>query len=224
MLHKLYKNRFEIFFISQILILFGALVFPQVLFEEILSPILFQINVLAGMLLISKNKKTVFFFISLFVILSLVLGFNLVDEMTSDAPNFVRMASYFLFYVVVTFHIIKQVWKSKRVNKNTIFGLISGYVSLGFIGFFICVSVEMGHPGSFKGLLALGEGSFLERIMYFSYITLLTIGYGDIYPVTLLAQKASILIGLMGQIYTVIITGIIVGKYINQNYVDKGGE
>ncbi len=53
--------------------------------------------------------------------------------------------------------------------------------------------------------------------MYYSYITLLTIGYGDILPVTTLAQKAAMLIGLSGQIYLVVITAIVVGKYISQS-------
>jgi hypothetical protein len=53
--------------------------------------------------------------------------------------------------------------------------------------------------------------------MYFSYVTLLTIGYGDIYPISRIAHKASLLIGLAGQLYLVIITSIVVGKYINQS-------
>ncbi|WP_298511081.1 potassium channel family protein [uncultured Kordia sp.] len=72
-------------------------------------------------------------------------------------------------------------------------------------------------PSSFKGILDASHGdTLLEQLMYFSYITLLTIGYGDIVPVTAIARKATILIGLIGQIYLVIITSIIVGKYINQ--------
>ncbi len=77
----------------------------------------------------------------------------------------------------------------------------------------------MAHPNSFEGLYSatFNAGEFTERIMYFSYITLLTIGYGDILPITPLAQKAVVLIGLAGQFYLVIITAIVVGKYINQN-------
>ncbi len=58
--------------------------------------------------------------------------------------------------------------------------------------------------------------------MYFSYITLTTIGYGDILPITILARKASILIGLVGQMYLVVITAIVVGKYIKQSSNMKG--
>ncbi len=51
--------------------------------------------------------------------------------------------------------------------------------------------------------------------MYFSYITMLTIGYGDIYPLGHLAQKATVLIGLIGQVYIVILTAIMIAKYVN---------
>jgi len=43
----------------------------------------------------------------------------------------------------------------------------------------------------------------------------LTIGNGDILPISTLAHKAAILIGLVGQIYLVVITAIVVGKYIH---------
>jgi voltage-gated potassium channel Kch len=52
--------------------------------------------------------------------------------------------------------------------------------------------------------------------MYFSFTTLLTIGYGDILPITQVAQKAAIFVGLTGQFYLVILTAITVGKYLNQ--------
>ena len=129
------------------------------------------------------------------------------------------MISYFLFYVVVTYQIIKQVWLSAQINKNVIIGLICGYVSLGLIGFFICLSIEISAPGSFHLVPSNVQhisDSTIDDLMYFSYMTLLTIGYGDIYPVTNLAKKSSILIGLLGQFYLVIITAIVVGKYLNQ--------
>ncbi|OUS02845.1 hypothetical protein A9Q86_01995 [Flavobacteriales bacterium 33_180_T64] len=215
MLQKLYPYRFETFFFSQIAILFGALIFPSTLFENSISPILFLVNLLAGILLLSKKKKLSWFLIVLLIIVGIVFSTNLIEEKNATVFNFIRMAAYFLFYVVVTYEIIMQVWNAKFVNKNVIFGLISGYIALGLIGFFICLSIEMAHPNSFEGLLA--NAPLTDSLMYYSYITLLTIGYGDILPVTSLAQKATILIGLVGQIYLVVITAIVVGKYINQS-------
>ena len=61
----------------------------------------------------------------------------------------------------------------------------------------------------------------VDSLIYYSYITLLTIGYGEIYPVTSVAQKAAILVGLMGQFYLVIITAVVVEKYIRHSQNTK---
>ncbi|NAS32027.1 hypothetical protein GTQ40_13660 [Flavobacteriaceae bacterium R38] len=57
----------------------------------------------------------------------------------------------------------------------------------------------------------------MDSLIYYSYITLLTIGYGEIVPVTPVAQKAAILVGLIGQFYIVIITAVVVEKYIKHS-------
>lgn len=224
MIEKLYPYRFEIFFFSQVTILFGSLIVPSAIFENIVSPILFLINLLAGVLLLSTKKNLMWFFVVLLLVSGVVFGSSLFENRNEKFFNFIRMITYFLFYVVVTFEIIMQVWKAEFVNKNVILGLISGYVSLGLIGFFICISIEMADHGSFKGLMldSSNRGEMItEELMYYSYITMLTIGYGDIVPVTSLSKKAAILIGLIGQFYLVIVTAIVVGKYINQLHRKK---
>jgi hypothetical protein len=42
----------------------------------------------------------------------------------------------------------------------------------------------------------------------------MTIGYGDIIPITVIAQKATMFIALMGQFYMVIVTAVVVEKYM----------
>ena len=93
---------------------------------------------------------------------------------------------------------------------------MSGYISLGFLAFFLFMSIEIIHRGAFTGLL-LETTNFRvhsDGILYYAYITLLTIGYGEIVPTIPIAQKATILVGLIGQFYLVIITAVVVGKYL----------
>jgi len=219
MFQKAYYNRFQIFLFTLIAILFGGLLFPNNLFDKMLSPIIFLSNLAAGILLISKRKKLMIFLIILLIIASVDFGSEIMEIAKNDLLRFVKLSVYFLFYIVVTYEIIKQVWISETVNIQIIYGVISGYISLGLIAYFICMSIEMFYPGSFHGISASNENPEIlsDSIMYYSYITMLTIGYGDISPVTQIAQKTSILIGLMGQFYLVIITAIIVGKYISQS-------
>ena len=218
MIDKIYPYRFKIFLFTLVGILFASLIVPGELYENYLSNLVFIANLLAGILLISKRKNLMYFFIFLFIIAGLDFGADLTDFGNKEILKFVRVVVYFLFYVVVTRVLIYQIWNSKKVDENVILGVISGYISLGLIGFFICLTTEMVSPGSFQGLLSSINNPELknESIMYYSYITMLTIGYGDVLPVTDVAQKSSVLIGLMGQFYMVIITAIIVGKYINQ--------
>lgn len=216
-LEQLYGHRFEIFFITQVTILFGSLIVPLDFYEKVLQPALFLFNLAAGLLFISNNKLLLRVFLGLFAVALLVFGWNFMGKPEQLGPlEYVRLAVYFLFYIIVTSEIVKQVWQAERVSRNVIIGLMSGYVAIGLIGFFLFLTIEIMHPGSFGGLL-IGDASVVSKIdslLYYSYITLLTIGYGEIYPASVIAQKAAILIGLVGQFYLVILTAVVVAKYI----------
>jgi len=215
MLKKLYQYRFEIFLVSQLSILFGSMVFPVEIYESFLDQIFLLVNIVAGIILISEKRKLMWFFIVLLVIVGALLVSSYFGKGDELLVNKIRFFIFFLFYITATFEIIKNVWLSKKIDKTVIFGLISGYISLGFIGFFIYLSIDLWYPNSFNGI---EQGTnFTDGLMYFSYITLMSIGYGDITPITTMAQKATIFIGLIGQFYMVIITAIIVGKYISQS-------
>lgn len=217
MYKTLFEYRFTFFFVTQVAIVFGSLLMPNTLFESFFGPVFFLINVMAGIVLVSYKRQLLY--ATLFLLGIIVISHIVGGESTNTTSlwNYVRMSAYFVFHIIITRALIKQVWKAKEITRTTFLGLISGYLSLGFLGLFICLSIEMTYPGSFSNLLLEQNGqSIIERLLYFSYVTLLTLGYGDIVPLTSLAQKAAILISLMGQFYLVLLTATIIGKYINQ--------
>lgn len=219
MIDKLYVYRFELFLSTQLSILFGSLIMRSSWFENWMMPIFLLLNIAAGVLLVAKKKK-LFRFMLLFLLISFVMAvLGFINSEIENRVDYLKLGLYFLFYAIVTIQIIKQVWKAKIVGKNVILGLISGYISLGLLAFFLCLSIEIISPNSFSGIVSIAgvNTNTTEQLMYYSYITLMTIGYGDILPVTPIAQKASIFIGLIGQFYLVIITAVVVGKYIQHN-------
>src|SRR5210317_92902 len=215
LIKELFHYRFEIYFVSLLCILFGSLLFPVKLYESVMLPIFFLLNLISGTLVFYKRKRIVrlfsfiFFFVLLKDILSKVLG------KTDKFFEIGAFGMFFIFYCVISVVIIEELWRTKKVNKNLIIGLMSGYLSIGLVGFFMFSAIELTHPNSFNGLLIQEElEGKLDTLMYFSYITLMTIGYGEITPLTALAQKAAILMGVLGNFYTVILTAVVLEKYI----------
>ncbi len=210
------RYRFELYLSSFVALVFGSLIFPSPFFERYMDPLLTLANVIAGFGIISERRRY-------FKIYSVLVSGAVILEVMRFAfgagdnidLKLIRFAVLSLFYTIVTLEIIRQVWFASEVNKNVIFGVMGGYVSMGLIAFFIVLGIEISEPGSFLGLDNSTGTSQSENLFYFAYITLMTVGYGDITPVTILAQKASILIALLGQFYLVIITAVVVGKYIN---------
>ena len=221
---ELYRYRFELFFFAALGILFGSLLVTHEVFRTIFYPMLFRISLLTGILLISKKRKLLRFMLVLFGVSLLIFGlevFQIPKQVTE--LEYLRFTLNFVFFAIVTREIILQVWHAKTVNNHVIFGLMNGFISLGLIGFFILLMIEISNPGSFHGMqldTKHPEPTF-DSLIYFSYITLMTVGYGDIYPLTPTAQRATIFIGMMGQFYLVILTAVVVEKYIRFSYRDR---
>jgi voltage-gated potassium channel len=224
MIDRLYPYRFELFLFTQLSILFGSLIIPVEWFENWVMPVFLLCNIASGVLLVAKRRTLSRFMFSFLVISVVMFSMGFINSEIEHRFSYIKLGSYFIFFAIVTIEIIKQVWKAKIVGKNVILGVISGYISLGLLAFFLCLSIEIITPNSFSGIVSIPgvNTDTTEQLMYYSYVTLMTIGYGDILPITPIAQKASVFIGLIGQFYLVIITAVVVGKYIqHSNYKIK---
>lgn len=75
------------------------------------------------------------------------------------------------------------------------------YLTIGqiFVGFYGVIALLM--PQAFMGLGAAGTPKFASDLIYFSFATLTTVGYGDILPVHPLARSLSNLEAIIGQLY-----------------------
>ncbi len=209
------KYRFELYLGTFCLLLFGSLFFPVSLFESHIEPLFILLNIASGFILVSVRKKTRPLYWAAFAVL---LAFEVIRhwQHLDSLPEIkmVRYGLFTLFYTLLTLEIILQVWEAQEVNKNVIFGVMGGYVSLGLVSFFMLLGIYLLEPEAYRGLEHLTREQVSDQLLYYTYITLMTIGYGDIVPVKPLAQKAAVLIGLWGQFYLVIITAVVVSKYV----------
>lgn len=210
---RIYTYRYEIFFFSLLLVLFGSLFFPFGIYSNFMEPIIFLLNVLAGVQLMANHRRL---FIICQGIFFLVLATSILERifpetLGGDISSKIKLAIYFFFYSMVTVQLILQVWYAKEVNSRAMMALMGGYICLGLVGFFIFTTIEFFQPGSIGGVES--SERLADDMMYFSYITLLTVGYGDFSPISPIAQRASIFLGLLGQFYLVIIMAVVLEKF-----------
>lgn len=110
---------------------------------------------------------------------------------------------------------------ARHVSGDAVFGAICGYLLLGIIGSLLFFAVEIAWPGSFH--LPAPDGDYhqsgeLDRGMltYFSFITLTTVGYGDITPATPLARTLTWIVAVSGQFYLAILVAGLIGFKVSQ--------
>ena len=129
---------------------------------------------------------------------------RLIDPDFLQSPNRVlRVLVLFAAMVVV----LQDVLRSKRVTMDTVFAAASVYLLMALVWTSVYIALEMIQPGSFNLKPAGGPGEMTTpaQLMYFSLITLTTVGYGDITPASPQASMLGALEGLIGQLFIAII-------------------
>jgi len=115
--------------------------------------------------------------------------------------------------------ILWRVFAAGPVNHDRIMGAIAGYLLMGAFWAFLYTAVVVALPGSFHiaagaadtGLLP-SDGGFPS--IYFSFVSLLTMGYGDIVPAIRLTQTMAWVEGAMGQIYLTVLVARLVALQV----------
>ena len=127
-------------------------------------------------------------------------------------------ALFFGFGVAI---ILRAVHQEVSVSADSIYGAICGYLLIGLaFGHFYCIT-EAFNPGSFRGserfstpLQVDDRHHFL--LTYFSYVTLTSVGYGDITPASGPARSLAVVEAMIGQFYIAVLIGELIGKRVSQ--------
>ncbi|MBN2174830.1 MAG: two pore domain potassium channel family protein [Bacteroidales bacterium] len=127
--------------------------------------------------------------------------------------NFVSSLTNIIFFQIIVIKLIIQIAKSKIADSRVIFESINGYLMLGLL-FTLWIAIAMQYDsGSFSFQV---EMPVVQDYIYFTFVTMTTLGYGDVTPLLPFARSLAILISISGQIYIAVIIAMLVGKYASQ--------
>ena len=142
---------------------------------------------------------------------------------TSSVPRYLRLdwgpvawplhvvglVFYALFCGLVIWGILRQMWLDFAVTLDTLFGGICVYLLLGLMWEFLYHLTVYLFPGSLlqNGQpLTAGPETF-DLLLYFSFMTMTTVGYGDVVPAGDVARFLAVVQSVVGQLYLIILIG-----------------
>ena len=185
-------------------------VFGSSLLTEMVSIAMLQFTVVGALLISAPSRRFRVMFLGLSGIWFLASELALVNA-RFDGTVAVLSAALLAASLIVTFG---NLMKRGHGDIEALLGGIFGYLLLSMVWAVLFVWIERWKPGSF----VIPEQSDLSSTMiYYSLVTLTTLGYGDVLPRTPIAELVSGLEAVVGVLYVAVMIGSIVGAYGNRD-------
>lgn len=141
------------------------------------------------------------------------IGMNVLN-LASSGSQYAHFAIplTFAFYMLLNMKILRSVLKASEVNWDILCGAISVYLLLGMNWTLIYTFLDLLNPNSFSIHTAFREDGVIGNtdFFFFSFVTLTTLGYGDIVPAAVPARVFAVLEAVAGQLYIAVIIGKII--------------
>jgi hypothetical protein len=183
--------------------------------HKLLYSICFTFIFLLSALALSKDRSKVFN-----VAIAVVIIEWLSELLNLSILNTVSFLANILFFDLLVILFILQIARAKTVTPQVIMESINGYLMLGMSFSILIALVCVIDPNAFS-FKHLSESmdpslSYVSNYIYFGFVTLTTLGYGDVTPLTPAAKSLSIFTSITGQMYIAIIIAALVSKYLSQ--------
>lgn len=114
---------------------------------------------------------------------------------------------FIVFYVFTLIHVLAYVLRGVEITRDKLYGAISVYLLVGLAWAAAYALLQAVAPGSFT------SASDKPDLIFFSFVTLTTLGYGDITPVTGPARSLALLEAVTGVLYLAVLVARLVSAY-----------
>lgn len=209
------NNRFLVLLIS--LVFFFSL-YPIVenhLIATLILNLFFMLIILSGILAISDTSRPLITSISLALLAVVFRWLHYFYKL--DLWFILEHVTNLLFWTYIAVRILKYIFHQRIITAELIHAALAVYFIFGLAWASIYQVLEISNSDSFSmSNTEVPAQAFIFQMWYFSMVTLTTLGYGDIAPVTMPARVFVVLEAIMGQFYLAVLIANLIGRHIAQ--------
>ena len=208
-MNSLTSHRFFYLLISLLLAIIVAPLLNEFPFLRIVYDISISMIFIFGFFALSRYKLTPWIAIALAIPMLLSIWINIFG-LNMPQLEIIGKISGIAYFALLAGMILSFIFTSQKVTWEVIAAALVVYLLLGVLWSYSYAVIDLLQPESFKWAGEHNDLSFL----YYSFITLTTVGYGDITPVTGIARSLSMLEGIIGQSYMAVLVARLVGMHV----------
>jgi hypothetical protein len=176
--------------------------------------LMFNFILISGVYTVGPTRHHLPFMVLTAITLAVRWG-ELVSGVRGLDVTALTLTATWLFYAV--WIIMTNLFKRTDVTVNTILGAIVTYMLTAVAFAMVFQIIEITAPDSFRGLpenILDDRPELSNTMLYFSFVCITTMGYGDIVPIGGIAQPVAVLEGVFGQLYLAVMIARLVGLHI----------
>lgn len=207
-------NLFEFLLFALLLLLFDKIFVPDAnIYTTYIWPFNMIVLGFAAVGIFKERFRYIIWIKNVLFILSVLIPLLFVSIVRN--PLLVQLAFlvYTFYYTLIFIEVLYQIFRKSVATISVVYGSISGFLLLIVIAQFTFLLIEYNSPNSFDGLVQGNIPYIYNQLSYFSMVTLATVGYGDITPVTDAARLTTMFFTIAGQFYMVALVGIIISRF-----------
>lgn len=128
--------------------------------------------------------------------------------------HLLTMALLAAFLTFSAIRLVQMLARVPRVNLQVLAGAAGGYVHLGLTGGVIATMLQHQDPTTFNLGHVMDHETLLERLIYFAYITVSTLGFGDVVPTNVFGERFVVLLGISSTMYVSLLVALLLGRFV----------
>ncbi|MDX2505395.1 MAG: ion channel [Gammaproteobacteria bacterium] len=158
---------------------------------------------------------------SLGLVLGILVITLIVGVLDMAQLEFIHILLMLFFFLITLKLASEQALFSGQITSNSIIGSICIFLLLGLIWVMLYLLVAEFIPDAFSGVEQTSWKQNLPDFIYFSFVTLTTLGFGDLLPLSPLARFLVYMEAVVGVFYMAIVVSSLVGAALSDSATDK---